>query len=222
MSESVGYLILEPNSAAQQYKCWGHFTSRFLTPTQQAEAPEASTTAIEGRKQQGIKIERLHQEPEKICHDAVVTEDHRSLAGNLDRRKWKEKKGHKVNYSEGLVSERRCSGDKRRERCRTGKFAPQEFLNMAENLSSSTSHLTVERVQWFVSSLENSVASFMNTATAFRMNVMKSWMWMKFLAQRSLLLKDQVTCNKSAAAVLRFTLIISPVQVMPCKNCSPA
>lgn len=100
------------------------------------------------------------------------------------------------------------------------KMCPQEFLNTAKNLSSSMSYLTVERVQWFVSSLENSVASFMNTATAFRMNVMKSWMWMKFLAQRSLLLKNQVTFNKSAAAL--FTLVISLVQVMLCKNCSPA
>lgn len=52
---------------------------------------------------------------------------------------------------------------------------------------------TVERVQWLVSSLENRVASFMNTAAAFRMNVTKSWMWMKFLAQRSLLSKDEAS-----------------------------
>lgn len=53
---------------------------------------------------------------------------------------------------------------------------------------STVVHLTVESVQWLVSSLENRVASFTNTATAFRINVMKSWMWMKFRAQRSLLL----------------------------------
>lgn len=53
---------------------------------------------------------------------------------------------------------------------------------------SAVVHLTVESVQWLVSSLENRVASFTNTATAFRINVMKSWMWMKFRAQRSLLL----------------------------------
>ncbi|TNN69264.1 hypothetical protein EYF80_020581 [Liparis tanakae] len=57
--------------------------------------------------------------------------------------------------------------------------------------------LTEERVQWLVSSLENRVASFMNTATAFRMNVTKSWMWMKFLAQRSLLPKDQKSNTKA-------------------------
>lgn len=33
---------------------------------------------------------------------------------------------------------------------------------------------TVERVQWLVSSFEKRVASLMNTATAFRINVMKS------------------------------------------------
>lgn len=123
----MGYLILEPNSAAQHYKCWGNFTARFLTPSQQAEAPEASTTAIEGRKQQGIKVERLHQEPEEICHYTVVTEDHRGLTGKLDGRKWKEKKGHPVNYSEGLVSEARCSGNKWWEQCRTGKCARRNF-----------------------------------------------------------------------------------------------
>lgn len=61
--------------------------SRFLTPSQQAEAPEASTAVIEGRKQQGIEVERLHQEPEKIGHYTVVTEDHRGLTGKLDRKK---------------------------------------------------------------------------------------------------------------------------------------
>lgn len=60
---------------------------RFLTPSQQAEAPEAPTAVIKGRKQQGIEVERLHQEPEKIGHYTVVTEDHRGLTGELDREK---------------------------------------------------------------------------------------------------------------------------------------
>lgn len=59
--------------------------SRFLTPSQKAETPEASTAVIEGRKQEGIEVERLHQEPEKISHYTIVTEDHRGLTGKLDK-----------------------------------------------------------------------------------------------------------------------------------------
>lgn len=58
----------------------------FLTPTQQPKAPEATAALIEGREQQGIEVKRLHQEPEKIGHDAVVTEDDRGLAGKLVER----------------------------------------------------------------------------------------------------------------------------------------
>lgn len=65
--------------------------SRFLTPPQQAEAPEASTTVIEGWQQQGVEVQRLHQEPEKISHYTVVTKDHRGFTGKLDIKKEKEK-----------------------------------------------------------------------------------------------------------------------------------
>lgn len=61
--------------------------SRSLTPSEQTEAPEASRTVIKGRKQQGIEVKRLHQEPEEIGHYTVVTEDHRGLTGKLDGKK---------------------------------------------------------------------------------------------------------------------------------------
>ena len=71
-----------------------------LTPSQQAEAPEAWTTVIKGRKQQGIEVKRLHQEPEEIGHYTIVTEDHRGLTGKLEKRK---KGRHRVNYKEGYA-----------------------------------------------------------------------------------------------------------------------
>lgn len=62
------------------------------------------------------------------------------------------------------------------------------FLNSFICNQELRRRLTVERVQWLMSSLENRAASLMNTAKAFRMNVAKSWTWMKLRAQRSLLL----------------------------------
>lgn len=44
----------------------------------------------------------------------------------------------------------------------------------ARGQNSTAVRLTVESVQWLVSSLENRAASFTNTAAAFRINVMKS------------------------------------------------
>ncbi|KAA8589992.1 hypothetical protein FQN60_013357 [Etheostoma spectabile] len=67
-------------------------TWRSLTPSQQAEAPEAPTAVIKRRKQQGIEVHRLHQEPEKIRHYTVVTEDHRCLTGKLDGKKHRKEK----------------------------------------------------------------------------------------------------------------------------------
>lgn len=184
----------------------GNCMLRFLTPSQQAEAPEAPTAVIEGRKQQGIEVECLHQEPEKIGHYTVVAEDHRGLTGKLDKKNRKEMKDTEW---EGLAWERRCTSNTRWERCinmRTGKSALRDFLIQRTRASHPQCHqFTVERVQWLVSSLENRVASFMNTATAFRINVMKSWMWMQFLAHRNLLL------NKSGDIHIMNILQCSPI-----------
>lgn len=68
---------------------------KVLTPSQQTEAPETSTAMIEGGEQQGIEVERLHQEPEKIGHYTVVTEDHRGFTGKLDRILKKNRRGKK-------------------------------------------------------------------------------------------------------------------------------
>lgn len=137
-----------------------------LTPSQQAEAPQASAAAIERGEEQGIEVERLHQEPEEVGHDAVVTEDHGGLTGKL----------HNNSRREETREELQEEGD---GSCR-GR-APA---------------LTVERVQWLVSSLQKRVASFMNTATDFKIKVTKSWMWMKFRAHRSLLLEQTWRMNK--------------------------
>lgn len=120
---------------------------------------------IEGREQQRVEVERLHQEPKKIGHDTVVTEDHSSFAGKLDRGdRQEEQEGERVNHPEVLV----WGGGT------TQVFLSREvFYILSRQLQR---RLTVERVQWLVSSLENRVASLMNTATAFRINVMKSWM----------------------------------------------
>lgn len=66
-----------------------------------------------------------------------------------------------------------------------------EFLHLQPRAAAPGGRLTVERVQWLVSSLENRAASLTNTAKAFRMNVAKSWTWMKLRAQRSLLSVDR-------------------------------
>lgn len=176
-------------SHARLNKCRGNRTSRSLTPSQQAEAPEESKALIKGRKQQGIEVKRLHQEPEKIGHYTVVTEDHRDLTGKLDRKKTGRKRR--------TWAVRWWGGGSRREvhRCHA-IICPVKM----SQYNQEPLVLTVERVQWLVSSLENRVASFMNTATAFRMNVTKSWMWMKFLAQCSLLPKDQKS-NKSTGVL---------------------
>lgn len=138
---------------------------QILTPSQQTEAPETLTCVAEGRQKKGVEIEGFHQEPEEVGHHTVVTEDHRGLTGKLPRRNRQKQAGA---YGIFSVKGRRC------------------VTTRGQN--SPVVSLTVERVQWLVSSLENRAASFMNTATAFRINVMKSWMWMKFRAQRSLLL----------------------------------
>lgn len=114
---------------------------------------------MEGREQQGIEVERLHQEPEKICHYTVVTENHRGLTGKLDGKE-----------ERGTTSEKNST--RHTSDMGTKKSAQRRF----ECSQDLCDYFTVERVQWFVSSLENRDASFMNTATAFRMNVMKSWM----------------------------------------------
>lgn len=82
----------------------------FLTPTQQPKAPKAPTTVIEGREQQRVEVERLHQEPKKIGHDTVVTEDDSSFAGKLDRGdRQEEQEGQRVNQPEVLVLGKRHS-----------------------------------------------------------------------------------------------------------------
>lgn len=58
-----------------------------LTPSQQAEAPHTATAMVKGGEQQGIEVERLHQEPEEIGHYAVMTENYRRLTGKLNRKK---------------------------------------------------------------------------------------------------------------------------------------
>lgn len=72
----------------------------FLTPTQQPKAPEATAALIEGREQQGIEVKRLHQEPEKIGHDTVVTEDDRGLAGKLVRERDRDREGGSVSMGQ--------------------------------------------------------------------------------------------------------------------------
>lgn len=37
----------------------------------------------EGGEQQGVQVQRLHQQPEEISHDTVVAEDNRGLTGEL-------------------------------------------------------------------------------------------------------------------------------------------
>lgn len=95
-------LILELNSTPQTGKLWGNYVSTFLTPSQQTETPEASTAVAEGWKQQRIEVERLHQEPEKIGHYTVVTENHRGLTGKLD----KNRKDKRDSELQGRISRR--------------------------------------------------------------------------------------------------------------------
>lgn len=66
--------------------------TRIRTPSQQTEDPETSAAVIKGGEQQGIEVERLHQEPEKIGHNTIVTKDHSGLTGELERFR-KEEKG---------------------------------------------------------------------------------------------------------------------------------
>lgn len=119
---------------------------RILTPSQQTEAPETSTRVAEGRQKKGVEIEGFHQEPEEVGHHTVVTEDHRGLTGKLPSRHRRKQGG-----AYGIFS---VKGRRR--------------------VTTRGQSLTVERVQWLVSSLENRAASFTNTATAFRINVMNS------------------------------------------------
>lgn len=121
---------------------------RILTPSQQAEGPEASTCVAEGRQKKGVEIEGFHQEPEEVGHHTVVTEDHRGLTGKLPSRHRRELMGY--------------SGSK------------GDDVWLQEDTAPPAGSLTVDRVQWLVSSLENRAASLTNTATAFRINVMKS------------------------------------------------
>lgn len=64
----------------------GKLYVKVLTPSQQAEAPQASAAMIERGEQQGIEVKCLHQEPKKVCHYTVVTEDHRGFTGKLTRK----------------------------------------------------------------------------------------------------------------------------------------
>lgn len=66
--------------------------------------------AIKGGKQQGVEVKRLHQEPEEIGHDTVVTEDDRGLAGKLVRGERRETGGRSVNQKQVSVAEQRSEG----------------------------------------------------------------------------------------------------------------